>query len=332
MDYDKLILIFAGIIYEALPFIVLGVVLAGILEEFVPQQMIARFIPSGRAMHVGAVGLGAVLGLVFPMCECGIIPVMRRLLRKGVPLSVCTSYLLAGPIINVVVLTSTAVAFQADPAFGGMAGWVLWRAGLAFVIAVTTGLIVERQLHKHGREALLAPIVVRDVARHEAHADAPPQRQPFLRRLGNITETALHDFVDIMAFLVLGALIASVARILVPQIGAERLLQDYPLMSIPIMMAFAVIFCLCSEADAFVAANFQPVGLWPPASKVAFLVLGPMLDIKLLMMYTRIFRPRLIATIVTAVVLQVLAWSLLVYYFGETIAETLIDVFPTTGG
>jgi uncharacterized membrane protein YraQ (UPF0718 family) len=89
---------FTGILYEAMPFIVLGVVIAGILEELVPQQLIAKIIPRSRIL---AIAIGGFLGLLFPMCECGIIPVMRRLLRKGVPLSCCVCYMLAGPIINV---------------------------------------------------------------------------------------------------------------------------------------------------------------------------------------------------------------------------------------
>src|SRR6188508_306770 len=92
-----------------MPFIVLGVVIAGLLEEFVPQQAIARVIPRSRLV---AIGLGGMLGAVFPMCECGIIVVMKRLLRKGLPLSVCVSYMLAGPIINVVVMLSTYAAFN----------------------------------------------------------------------------------------------------------------------------------------------------------------------------------------------------------------------------
>ncbi|MCI0457213.1 MAG: permease [Gemmataceae bacterium] len=333
MDYDKLILIFASIIYEALPFIVLGVILAGILEEFVPQQLIARIVPRSRGLHIGAIALGGLLGLIFPMCECGIIPVMRRLLRKGVPLSVCVCYMLAGPIINVVVLTSTAVAFQADPAYGGKYGWVMWRAGLGFLVAFVTALVVDWQQRKHGNVALLAPVVAREATqRQDDGSEVPAERKSFLTRLGNITETALHDFVDIMAFLILGALIASVARILVPRVGFEETLQQAPVLAIPVMMLFAFVFCLCSEADAFVAANFQPPLLWPAASKLSFLVLGPMLDIKLLLMYTRIFRRRLILTIMVVVVLQVLVYSLLVHYFGDAISDFLTDLFfPTTG-
>src|SRR5215813_13147099 len=94
------IVIFTSILYEALPFIVLGAVVAGMLEELVPQRIVAKIIPRSRVL---AIAIGGLLGLLFPMCECGIIPVMRRLLRKGVPLSCCVCYMLAGPIINVVV-------------------------------------------------------------------------------------------------------------------------------------------------------------------------------------------------------------------------------------
>jgi len=100
---------FTSILYEAMPFIVLGVILSGLLEEFVPQKLVARIIPRSRVL---AIAIGGLLGLLFPMCECGIIPIMRRLLRKGVPLSCCTCYMLAGPIINVVVMISTFAAFS----------------------------------------------------------------------------------------------------------------------------------------------------------------------------------------------------------------------------
>lgn len=315
VDLEKLILIFTSIIYEAMPFIVLGVLLAGLLEEFVPQQFIARILPRNRALHVGSIAIGGVLGLIFPMCECGIIPVMRRLLRKGVPLSVCLCYMLAGPIINVVVIMSTAVAFQKDYSYGDPLVFVYLRVGLGFLVAFTTCLIVDVQHRKLGNAALLKPMVAREADRLHGAGDEPAKpRHSLLTSLGNITETALNDFIDIMAFLVLGALIASVARVLLPSLQVETLLKDNPLIPILLMMTFAFVFCLCSEADAFVAANFQPLGLWPASSKIAFLVLGPMLDIKLLLMYTRVFRRRLILTIITCVVLQVLVYSLILHY------------------
>jgi uncharacterized protein len=321
VGYENLILIFTSIIYEALPFIVLGVVIAGLLEEFVPQQALARVIPRSRPL---AIALGGILGIVFPMCECGIIVVMKRLLRKGLPLSVCVSYVLAGPVINVVVMLSTYVAFNPplprDYVFGGPLNVVLLRCGLAYIVAFVTALIVEWLDKRVGTFALLHPSVTKGLklATGDEANDAGPRS--WGERINNITQTALNDFIDIMAFLVLGAALAALGRYLLQETQLQYLIQQNIAVAILLMMAIAILFCLCSEADAFVAANFPLY--WPPASKLAFLVLGPMLDIKLYIMYTRVFRPRLIFTIIASVVAQVFLYTLIVhyvsnYYFAE---------------
>jgi uncharacterized membrane protein YraQ (UPF0718 family) len=311
--YEELISTFASIIYEAMPFVVLGVVIAGLLEEFVPQQALARVIPRSRPL---AIALGGVLGMVFPMCECGIIVVMKRLLRKGLPLSVCISYVLAGPIINVVVMGSTYVAFDKvnDYIFGGPLNVVLLRVGLGYVVAIVTALIVEWQESRVGTFGLLRPSVTRGLKTATAadEEDAAKGPRTWGERINNITQTALNDFIDIMAFLVLGALLAAGGRYLLTETRLDQVLQENVVLAILLMMAIAILFCLCSEADAFVAANFDPI--WPPASKLAFLVLGPMLDIKLYLMYTSVFRTRLIFTIIGSVVVQVFLYSLLVHY------------------
>jgi uncharacterized membrane protein YraQ (UPF0718 family) len=324
VDYSQIIVIFTSIIYEALPFVVLGVVLAGLLEEFVPQQLIVKLIPRSKVLMGAAIALGGVLGMIFPMCECGIIPVMRRLLRKGVPLSVCVCYMLAGPIINVVVILSTVAAFSSGQiVYDGTeqisAGLVFacMRVGLGFIVAFTTSVIVEWQFRKHGN-ALLSALVVKDMAgATDANGDEQAVPWTWWGSLSNISETALHDFIDIMAFLVLGAFLASLGRIVVPYFGVDQYIKDSPVLAIPIMMALAIIFCICSEADAFVAANMQPLGLWPLSSQLAFLVLGPMLDFKLYLMYTRVFRQRLIVTIIVSLVIQVFVYGVLVFYLLE---------------
>ena len=328
------ILNFTAIIYEALPFVVLGVVLAGILEEFVPQQLLAGVfqgtLPEGMAQstfgklispfvyllkfRILAIFLGGFLGLVFPMCECGIIAIMRRLIRKGVPLSVCICYMLCGPIINVVVLLSTYVAFnfpkEKDYLLGGPLNVVLLRAGISFVVAVVTSLIVDWQFRLHG-DKLIQPKLAAS-ANSATETTTSVVRPPFRQRLANISETSLHDFVDIMAFLILGACLAAAGREVLEAQNLNEWIMDSPILSILLMMLIAVVFCLCSEADAFVAANFSIA--FPPFSKMAFMVLGPMMDIKLYVMYTQIFRQRLIWTIILSVGIQVFVYCLLLHY------------------
>jgi uncharacterized membrane protein YraQ (UPF0718 family) len=325
---------FTGILYEAMPFIVLGAVIAGILEELVPQRWVAKIIPRSRVL---AIGIGGLLGLLFPMCECGIIPVMRRLLRKGVPLSCCVAYLLAGPIINVVVMLSTFVAFSGmesltdssgRPAYqiGGM-GMMVLRMGFAYLVAFGTSLIVEAQYRKYG-SALLAPLAVADTGKATLDDDSPngeTPRKSVFERLGSIAETALHDFVDITVYLILGALLAALSRQMLNHTQVEDLSRSQPVLAIAIMMGLAIVLCLCSEADAFVAASFISVR---PAAKLGFLLLGPMLDFKLYMMYTRVFRPRLIWTIITTVVVQVLVYSLIVHFVWENYAPQIVSWLP----
>ncbi|MBI3821787.1 MAG: permease [Planctomycetes bacterium] len=308
--HEKMVGDFVSIIYEALAFIVLGVVLAGLLEEFVPQQAIAKIVPRN---HVLAIMIGGLLGLVFPMCECGIIVVMKRLLRKGLPLSVCVAYMLAGPVINVVVMGSTFVAFAnysvegQNDVLGGPYYVVAWRVGLAYLVAIVTALVVHWQWNRHGKR-LLHPSVLHGLA--AAGDDSIKGSRSWFERINNITQTALHDFVDITAFLVLGSVLAAGGKFIITESNIQEMLRDTPGVAILLMMGIAVLFCLCSEADAFVAANF-PL-FWPDGSKLAFLVLGPMLDLKLLLMYTRVFRLRLIYTIVICLVVQVFVYTTIV--------------------
>jgi uncharacterized protein len=172
---------------------------------------------------------------------------------------------------------------------------------------------------KHG--ATLLTGVMSDkaaVPANEVDADADFGAVPFSKRLGNITDTALHDFVDITVFLIIGALIAAFAKVIIPPAEIAAVSKSRPILAIAIMMAFAVTVTLCSEADAFVAANFVTLR---PAAKVAFLVLGPMLDFKLIFMYTRIFRPRLMWTIIVCVVVQVFIYSYITHVLWEAHAD-----------
>lgn len=321
------ITIFRSILWEAMPFIVLGAVIAGLLQELLPQHLLASIVPKNTVL---AVGLGGLLGIVFPMCECGIVPIMRRLLRKGLPLACCVAYLLAGPIVNVVVLLSTFAAFSGmeNVYIGGqpsyqMGGWwmVGFRAGLGYLTAVVTALIVEWQYRKHG-DALLTPST-RPVP--EPVSTGP---RSLWQRMSNISQTSMNDFVDITVFLILGALLAAGVRMFLTPERIADLGSNHALLAILLMMGLAVALCLCSEADAFVAASLVALR---PSAKLAFLVLGPMVDIKLYALYTRIFRPRLIFTIFTAVVIQVFVYSAAVHYFWEEYKEQLVSPKPPAG-
>jgi len=310
---------FVSIVWEAFPFVVLGALIAGILEEVVPQQAISKIIPKNLFL---AVGIGACLGLIFPMCECGIVPVMRRLLRKGLPLGTCVAYMLAGPVINPIVISSTWVAFKKHLIAPEMVGL---RVGMAFVVAVITGALVQFYYKKDGNKLLTKTAAPQNDNPFNLPGLEAPQVHPsetragesrtFMRRLYNISETALHDFKDIMVFLSLGAVLAGLAKMYLNAKMVQEISTGFPAGTIFGMMILAIIMCLCSEADAFVAASFKTMA---PSAKLSFLVLGPMFDLKLLLMFTRVFRRKTIIIIGVSVFLQVFIYSILVHYLWDT--------------
>jgi uncharacterized membrane protein YraQ (UPF0718 family) len=353
-----------------LPFIALGAVISGALEELLPQGTITRLLPRRRTV---AVAVSALLGLIFPMCECGIVPVMRRLLRKGLPLSCAIAYMLAAPVINPVVMASTWAAFSGDRS--GLDGltslqMVSLRVGLAFLTAFTVAHVVHWADRRYGLDALLLPIrgvnlnrnsreygnnpahdppgtigqeVIESPSAHTAtkqlgehHSHAHPHEHGTMPRttltwrvwfrLVNIAEIAIHDFLEITCFLILGATLAAVVQS-ADLLSYAPMLKNSPALAVPAMMLLAVLLCLCSEADAFVAANLIAI---PLGGKLAFLVLGPMLDLKLYLMYTRVFRPRLIWTIIGSVVLTVGLLTLAAHYL-DPMVRNLVSSFTSAG-
>lgn len=303
---DQFVVAFQSIVYEALPFVIIGALISGILEELLPQQLFARMIPKNRSLAIGG---SALLGLIFPMCECGIVPVMRRLLGKGLPLGCAVAYMLAAPVVNPVVIASTWAAFSGDrSAIDGLTSvqMVIMRCGLAFITAFIVGSVVNRMAAKGVSDLIKVPIKITPLTM----TDEVQVKRPWGQRLANIAQVALHDFIDITCFLILGAILAATLQTY-EIVSKVSFLFGNPWSAALIMMVIAVLLCLCSEADAFVAANMIKV---PLSGKLSFLVLGPMFDLKLLFMYTRVFKPKLIITIVVLLWIIVFCLSMAAYY------------------
>jgi uncharacterized membrane protein YraQ (UPF0718 family) len=174
--------------------------------------------------------------------------------------------------------------------------------------------VVELQYRKLGNTLLLPTTVPPVSLKTVDDGEGVPKREPMFKRIGNISETALHDFVDITLFLILGALLAALTQQFLSPDDIGALSVSYPALTILSMMGLAIVLCLCSEADAFVAASFTKMSV---SAKLSFLVLGPMLDFKLLLMYTRVFRGRLIRTIVTCTIVQVFIYSVAFHYLWQ---------------
>lgn len=288
---------FLAMVVEALPFMLIGSLAGGLIEVFVPVHLVDRFF---SRHHVRAILLAGGMGLAFPVCECAIVPVVRRLLGKGVPLGAAITFLLSGPIVNVVVAASTAIAYSYN--------WqvVALRLGSGYVIAVLLGLILGAVWQ---RAQALAPDMARQPLSSCGHAHCAAghgqQEQADLwQRVRHALEHALDDFFAIAFYLVIGAFIAAFMRSTF-SLDFFTQLSASPWQAILLMMAMALMLNLCSEADAFIAAGFR--GLLPLSAQMAFMVLGPMLDIKLLLMYMGLFRARFIVVLACSIVTVVFA-------------------------
>lgn len=282
--------VFLGIVLDALPFILSGVLISAVLQLFVTEQTVRRFTPRHPA---AGILFACVLGLIFPVCECGMIPIVRRLMRKGMPTYIAVVFILAGPVLNPVTFLSTYSAFHSQPEMAYA------RMGLAFAVAVAVGFI----LHRFSR---------RNPLRHGLDGqDGGHTHQPggwVTGVLGHASE----EFFEMGKYLILGAGITAFVQLAVPQ---ESLLAiSGQAWSAQLFMAgFAYVLSLCSTSDAFVAASFSP--LFSKSSLLTFLVLGPMIDFKGTLMLLSIFKSRFVLVLSLLTAAAVLAGSVMAGIF-----------------
>ncbi|MGV7100784.1 permease [Bacillus subtilis] len=280
--------IFISILIEAIPFILIGVILSGIIQMFVSEEMIARIMPKNRFL---AVLFGALAGVLFPACECGIIPITRRLLLKGVPLHAGVAFMLTAPIINPIVLFSTYIAF------GNRWSVVFYRGGLALAVSLIIGVILSYQFKDN---QLLKP----DEPGHHHH-----HHGTLLQKLGGTLRHAIDEFFSVGKYLIIGAFIAAAMQTYVKTSTLLAIGQNDVSSSL-VMMGLAFVLSLCSEVDAFIASSFSST--FSLGSLIAFLVFGAMVDIKNVLMMLAAFKKRFVFLLITYIVVIVLAGSLLV--------------------
>jgi uncharacterized membrane protein YraQ (UPF0718 family) len=283
-QFQTLGIIFVSIVLEALPFMLLGTIIGGFIEVFVSREKITHWLPEGRWWTVF---VGAAIGIIFPVCECAIVPVVRRLLHKGVPLSAAIAFLLGGPIVNPIVASSTVIAYFGDWSIAAN------RMIFGYLIAVVSGLLMGLLFSR--AKAVRGEVFSNLFQDHAVSISNHGKSRALGEKTVLAVSHAAGDFFDIGRFLVIGAFIAALLQTLVPrQIFAAAV--STPTLSILLMMILAVALNLCSEADAFVAASFRSSPV-PLSAQLAFMILGPMLDIKLILMYLKVFRIRAIAAL-----------------------------------
>lgn len=340
--------IFMSILLEAFPFVILGTLISSAINLFVTPTVLTRVIPKNRFLGLFAASL---TGFAFPICECANVPVTRRLIAKGLPTPVAVTFLLSVAIVNPVVLLSTWIAFGGSwtsvLARGG------FGMGIAILAGLIVGFVksYEHPLkegpaalggasagsgsasgpeacgcgHDHGldEEHVHGPACGHDHGHHEgdghkhgqadAHAHKPAPRRSLATLAGEVLSHTSGELFDVGRYLIMGAAVASLMQVVLPRASLIGIGMN-PLISVLTLMALAYVLSLCSEADAFIAATFA--GYFTPGAVLAFMVFGPMMDVKNTLMLLDGFKPRFVTGLVVITTALCLAAGLAVNLSG----------------
>lgn len=274
--FNAFISTFLSIIVEALPFILIGSFISAIIQLFIKEETIKKFLPKNKIMSILLAGF---MGLFVPLCECAIVPIGRSLIKKGVPIGTTTTFMLAVPIINPVVLLSTYYAFSDN------LNIVFFRGFGGVFIAIFIGLIMEALTKNKS--------VIKGDNDYFASCDCGCEnfslRPNIFTNIKNLIDHTSKEFLDISRYFILGSLLASLVSVSISSldINFENII---PTIGILIMMLLTFLLSLCSEADAFVAQGF--ISAFGTSGVTAFLILGPMLDLKNVILLLGAFKKR----------------------------------------
>jgi uncharacterized membrane protein YraQ (UPF0718 family) len=318
MDIIKNVaIIFISIFFESLPFLLLGALISSIIETYVSDEAMAKLIPKNKIL--GSI-VGIFLGFFLPACDCAVIPVSKRLIKKKVPINVAVSFMLASPIINPVVLLSTHQAFyRTNPE-------IFWyRFGLGIGIALVIGIIMgvifgkqeviinnsdeECECHCHDIEEGFEDLD--DHEEHECHCHHQEKHTLKGDFISICKHTAL-DLFEVVKYLMFGALLASLVQVLLPRNILAYFNKNF-ILGIITLMLFAYLISLCSTSDSFVGKSL--LSSFGKTSIIAYLLLGPMIDIKNTVVLAGNYKKSFVITLISLIFIIIFICSVLVVRF-----------------
>ena len=305
-EVETFVLVFTSIVVEALPFILLGALVSAAIEVYVPDRAFDRLAQLPAALQIPGAALG---GLAFPVCECGSVPVARRVIARGLHPGAGLAFMLAAPILNPIVIMSTVVAY-------GGRGLALEMAAGRIALGLVLAMVAGWALGNVAPEELLQPRDDDGWSRRSArndegsceHADGSSRRSAKNddAKHSSFVEHLATDFFYMGKFVIAGAALAALLQTAIPQSLVSGVARTPAIGSLA-LMGIAFVLSLCSEADAFVAVSFTP---FPIGSQLAFLVFGPVVDAKLTFLYSATFRKRFVLRLLAVAVPVTLAGSL----------------------
>jgi uncharacterized protein len=278
---DSFFMIFLSLFLEGLPFILIGALFSSFVRVYVSEAALLRAIPKNKFLGVLA---ASCVGIVFPVCECAIVPIFARLVKKGMPVYLAVTILLSTPLINPIVFLSSYYAFT------NSMGYVAFRFFFGALILISIGFLTPS--HIRGEDILLSKRPA-DEKTQDIHDKMP---KPFLA-----FQYAIREFFDITRFFMLGAVLASVFVVYLPR-ELVLVFGSSWILSILFMMSFTYLTSICSEIDAFIARSF--VGYVSPGSIVSFLTFGPMIDLKSTLIHFNYFKRKFVIALLAVLALS----------------------------
>ena len=286
-----------GVLYEAFPFVVLGILLSTAVQQFVPQSALTTFLPKNKLRRRATLSL---TGSVLPVCECGNVPLARGLMIKGVSPQDALTFVLAAPIINPVTALTTWHAFSSTPQ-------VLYiRLTAAFLIANFIGWVFE----KIPRDEIITEDFSA-LCTHKQHAAAKNSSHKFIATIQKFSTSFRQEFAALLPALAGGSLLAGVLQTVIPRSWLLHIANE-PVIAILTMILLAFIVSICANVDAFFALSLS--GIFPLSAIVAFLVFGPMIDLKMLALLQTTFRTKILVQLSLLVFLLSTAVGLAAHY------------------
>jgi uncharacterized protein len=265
--------IFLAILIESLPFILVGAIVSSLIHTYIREDQIARWMPRKR---FASVVVGSLIGFVIPVCDCGTIPIARSMLQKGIPRSAVISFVLSAPVVNPVTLIATYFAFGLNLKI------TLIRFVCTFVIACMVGFLVGEK-----KETItVSRFHWQSRMESSAAAEHPRKMNRPKNRFRSVMDHTVEELFGIVGFLICSAAVASLYQVYHTQ-HSSILHAQKGMLAVVTLMGLAILFSLCSTADAFVARSFATQ--YAPGAVIAFMIIGQMADLRNLFLLPKTF-------------------------------------------
>lgn len=292
-------IVFTSIFFESLPFLLLGAFISALIETFISDETMVKIIPKNK--FLGAI-VGVFLGFFLPACDCAVIPISKRLIKKKVPLNVAIAFMLASPIINPVVLLSTYTAFyKTNPN-------IFW---LRFILGIIISIIISIIMAIiYGKKEVIINRLLDDEDMDECcHCHDHKHKHTLNDNIRSIVFHTSNDLFEVVKYLMFGALLASIVQTAVPR-NILSFFNGSNIASVAVLMMFAYLISLCSTSDSFVGKSL--LSTFGESSIIAYLILGPMIDIKNTIVLFGNYKKNFVITFISLIFILVFICSLVV--------------------